>query len=575
MSRPVRAQPISRNLRASLAGVNRPARASAKKSGPFGSDNICAVIAETTASAAIRQTRDALAQTHLLEIRLDDFAAPWESFRFLEWLRREKRKSTSAVCAATFIATCRRREAKGRFRGSIAEQLAWIALAVNCGCQWADVEIETSRKLPQGAISRWIAPAKWIVSAHDFSDTHGKTASSAAGTLALLHAQGADIAKIALPARTLHEALDVIALGRARFRADRRTTRSAAGSANRAVDGLGGRRTVAIPMGEISLPARMLALREGSPLVYSAARAMTAPGQPTLLEALHLYHADKITRKTRIYGVLGDPIAHSLSPALHNAAFQALEMDAVLLPFLTPAPAVFPTNSLCDFIRCIPRMGIRGFAVTLPHKETIMRYLDECDFLAAEIGAVNTVVVRRDGKLAGFNTDYFGILRALERQITLGGSRVLILGAGGTARTAAYALTREGAEVSICARRPERTRRLARLVNGEALPRRALRHESFDVIVNATPVGMFPKTASSPLRGEELRCGLVVDAVYRPMQTRLLELAKAQGIKCVPGMEMFLAQGEAQFKIWTGKPAPEAAMRKAVLAALRETRRSA
>jgi 3-dehydroquinate dehydratase/shikimate dehydrogenase len=521
--------------------MNRPAR----QSGISGSAKICSVIAEHTASASIRRVRDALVETRLMEIRLDYLAARQECLRFLAWLRREKAKDVSTIHGATLIATCRRREAGGRFRGSIAEQLAWIVLAVNCGCQWADVEIETSRRIPRGAISRWIAPAKWMASAHDFRSADRRIGLPPARTLALLRREGADAAKVAVSVDTLREALDVIALGRA----DRSTSR----------------RTIAIPMGEISLPARMLALREGSALAYAAAGAPSAPGQPALGEALHLYRADKLTHKTRVYGLIGNPIAHSLSPCLHNAGFRALRIDAVLLPFLTPAIG----DSLADFIRCIQRLDIQGFAVTLPHKEKILRYLDDCDPLAAEIGAVNTVTVLGDGKLAGFNTDYAGILRALESCITLAGSRILILGAGGTARTAAYALSRAGAAVSICARRPGLARQLARRVGGEVLPRRALRRESFDAIVNATPVGMFPRTSVSPLRAEELHCELVLDAIYRPVQTRLLKLAAKRGIKCVPGVEMFLAQGAAQFEIWTGKPAPETAMRKAVLAALR------
>jgi 3-dehydroquinate dehydratase/shikimate dehydrogenase len=521
----------------------------------FGAGKICAVVAERTASAAIWRVRSSLRKTRLLEIRLDYFVSRREALRFLAWLRRENRNDAPAVRGAIFIATCRRREAGGRFRGAIAAQLAWIALAVNCGCQWADVELETSRRMRRGAISRWIAPAKWIVSAHDFRGDARKKAPSPARLLASLRGERADAEKIAVRVHRLREALDVIALGRERSAIQRPT--------------------IAVPMGEISLPARLLALREGNALAYAYAGAPTAPGQPALHQALHLYRADKLTRETRIYGIIGNPIAHSLSPCLHNAGFQALQMDAALLPFLTPSSTAgsgpIAMNSLRDFIRCIPRVGIRGFAVTLPLKENILRYLDDCDPLAAQIGAVNTVAVQRDGKLSGFNTDYAGILRALEPRLTLAGSRVLILGSGGTARTAAYALRRAGASVSICARRPERARWLARRMEAEALPRQALRRESFDAIINATPVGMFPLAPRSPLRAAELRCGLVFDAVYRPRRTRLLELAAQRGISCVPGVEMFLAQGAAQFDIWTGQRAPEAAMRKAVLAALRET----
>jgi 3-dehydroquinate dehydratase/shikimate dehydrogenase len=226
-------------------------------------------------------------------------------------------------------------------------------------------------------------------------------------------------------------------------------------------------------------------------------------------------------------------------------------------------------RELDDFVAAIEPLGLQGFSITLPHKQDILRHLDDCDPLAAEIGAVNTVVVRGRGKLFGYNTDYVGVLRALERRMPIAGSRVLIVGAGGAARAVAFALARGGAAVAICARRIERARKLALAVHGEAIPRTALRREFFDAIVNATPVGMHPHTNDSPLEARELNCRLVFDTIYRPRETKLLQLAARRGIETVSGVEMFLAQGIAQWEIWMGERAPEAAMRRAVVAALR------
>ena len=198
----------------------------------------------------------------------------------------------------------------------------------------------------------------------------------------------------------------------------------------------------------------------------------------------HLYRAHELSHRTRIYGVIGDPVGHSLSPLLHNTGFVARKIDAVYLPFLV--------KDLRDFLKAVPEFGIRGFSVTIPHKTSILRYLKECDPLAAEIGAVNTVVVRRDGSLHGSNTDYVGILCAIGKKLRLAGSRVLIFGAGGVARAAAFALAKAGANVAICARREKVARELAKAVSGEAVPRRALRSESFDAVLNATPIGMHP-----------------------------------------------------------------------------------
>jgi 3-dehydroquinate dehydratase/shikimate dehydrogenase len=260
--------------------------------------------------------------------------------------------------------------------------------------------------------------------------------------------------------------------------------------------------------------------------------------------------------------VIGDPIAHSLSPQLHNAGFQARKMDAMYLPFLV--------RDLRDFLGAIEPLGIAGLSVTLPHKESILPHLDDCDPLAASIGAVNTVVVRAGGKLYGYNTDYVGVLRALGRRMPLRGSRVLILGAGGVARAVAFALARAGAAVCILARRKHRAMALARAVGGAAIARPRLAHEFFDAIVNATPVGMHPLVDRSPLKSRELNCHLLFDTIYRPQRTRLMQLAARRGIEVVSGVEMFVAQGTAQWEIWIGERAPVAPMRRAVLRALRE-----
>jgi 3-dehydroquinate dehydratase/shikimate dehydrogenase len=318
---------------------------------------------------------------------------------------------------------------------------------------------------------------------------------------------------------------------------------------------------VTIPMGEVGLPARILALREGSALSYAPVAEATAPGQVSLQQMKYLYRAHELTRRTQVYGVIGEPVGHSLSPLLHNTAFIQKKIDAVYLPFLV--------HDLKDFLRAVPELGIRGFSVTLPHKQTILKYLKECEPLAEEIGAVNTVVVRHDASLYGCNTDYVGVLRAMESKLKISGSRVLIFGAGGSARAAAFALAKAGAKVGICARREKAAKELARAVRGEVVPRRALRTEFFDAILNTTPVGMFPHTGISPLTSGELHCRIVMDLIYRPARTQLLKIAAQKRIAVVSGVDMFLAQGAAQWEIWTTQRAPEKLMKKVVLDALR------
>jgi shikimate dehydrogenase len=255
---------------------------------------------------------------------------------------------------------------------------------------------------------------------------------------------------------------------------------------------------------------------------------------------------------------------------MHNTAFAVRGMDAIYLPFHVRDAAHRSPRDLRDFLAAVRSFRLSGFSVTLPHKQRILRYLDECEPLAAAVGAVNTVAVR-DGKLSGYNTDYVGVLRAIESRVSLPASRVLLVGAGGAARAAAFALSRSGAAVAIWARRTAQAHALARAVGGQTIERRALRREFFDAVVNCTPVGMHsaePADGASPLEAAELNCGLVMDLIYRPQKTALLDLAERRGIETISGVEMFVAQGIAQWEIWTGQRAPGAAMRRAVLRAL-------
>jgi 3-dehydroquinate dehydratase/shikimate dehydrogenase len=292
-------------------------------------------------------------------------------------------------------------------------------------------------------------------------------------------------------------------------------------------------------MGTVGIPGRVLALRAGSPLAYAAPDrgAVAAPGQLRWSELRDSYHAHRLRSRSRVYGVVGGTVAHSLSPAMHNAALGAA--------------------------------GVAGFSVTHPHKQKILRYLDGADPVAEQIGAVNTVVVRGNGALYGYNTDYVGVLRPLARHLSLEDSRVLVVGAGGAARAVAFAAATAGAFVSVTARRPAAARALARAVGGEALPRTGLRRREFEVIVNCTPVGQTPNSNATPLKAGELNCRVLFDLVYNPLETRLLRLGRRRGIRTIPGWQMLVEQGAAQFEIWTGLRAPVAIMRRAVLRGLR------
>jgi 3-dehydroquinate dehydratase/shikimate dehydrogenase len=494
-----------------------------------GLGRICAVAAASTAAEMARLVRAGLRQTSTVEMRLDWLSSDAERARFLRWLGKGRFGN------ATFLATCRRREGGGKFAGGVDRELYWLVQAREAGCQWCDLERETLQKLPGQSVQGYPLPSHVMLSLHDFERTPALPRSMNPPVQS-----GIDAVKIAAEARTIQDSIRLLHL--------------AENSKN----------FIAAPMGEFGLPARILALRQGSALAYAPVATATAPGQVSLQDMKQLYRAHTLTRRTRVYGVIGEPVGHSLSPILHNTGFIERHLDAVYLPFLV--------HDLRDFLAAVPEFGVRGFSVTHPHKQAILKYLKECDARAAEIGAVNTVVVRREGSLFGSNTDYLGVLRALEKKLRIKGSRVLIFGAGGAARAAALALVHAGAEVAICARREKAAKELARAFGGEVVPRVALRTESFDAILNATPVGMHPHDGVSPLAPNELNCRLVMDLITRPERTQLLKLAAHKGLKTVPGVEMLLAQGYAQWELWTGKRAPEAAIRRAVLRASENAR---
>jgi 3-dehydroquinate dehydratase / shikimate dehydrogenase len=265
---------------------------------------------------------------------------------------------------------------------------------------------------------------------------------------------------------------------------------------------------------------------------------------------------------TRVYGVAGDPIGHSLSPAIMNAAFRRENVNAVYL--------ALHAKTLKDLLNCVREIPIHGLSITMPYKEAILPYLDNTDSHTTKIGACNTVVRAQDGKLYGFNTDTSGVVRPLERRLsTLQGAKILVLGAGGAARAAVFGLAERGAEVFILNRSIGPAKKLARRAHARSLKRGDLKKHAFDVIINATPVGM-GNMRETPLQEKEINARYVFDMIYDPFETRLLQLAKQRGAQIIPGIEMFVHQAARQFEIWTGKPAPQDEMLQVVMLAMQE-----
>ena len=269
--------------------------------------------------------------------------------------------------------------------------------------------------------------------------------------------------------------------------------------------------------------------------------------------------------ETRLFGLIGHPAAHSLGPAMHNAAFRALNLNAVYLAFDTRDPA--------GCLAGMRAMGIQGLSVTMPHKSAILPLLDRVDSAAARIGAVNTVV-NDGGRLVGLNTDAPGLLEAIREQVEPQGRGALVAGAGGVARAAAVALTEAGARVTITNRTARRGKALARELGCAFVPRSEARLHEADILVQATSVGMEGGPPGLPLPLEALRRGtVVVETVYRPVRTPFLREARKRGCPIIEGREMFVRQGARQLRLWTGMEPPLDVMRKAVEARIEEKER--
>jgi 3-dehydroquinate dehydratase/shikimate dehydrogenase len=244
-----------------------------------------------------------------------------------------------------------------------------------------------------------------------------------------------------------------------------------------------------------------------------------------------------------------------------NTAFRRENVNAVYL--------ALHAKTLDDLLACIREIPLHGLSITMPYKESMVKHLDNCDAHTNRVGACNTVVRGPDGKLYGFNTDVAGVLRPLEQRLALDHAKVLVLGAGGAARAAVFGLKERGAEVYILNRTPGPAQKLARQAHARLAHRPDLKKLAFDVIINATPVGM-ADTKDSPLKENEINTRFLLDMVYSPPETRLVTMARAKGLQIIPGAEMFVHQAARQFEIWTGKPAPVEEMQRVVARGIQE-----
>jgi 3-dehydroquinate dehydratase / shikimate dehydrogenase len=498
---------------------------------PLRLPRVCVAVIGADANQMVEKAEALARDNSFLEFRLDYLAKPGLA------LPRIKR-FTESHPGTVVIATCRRVSSGGKFKGSIASQLDILSKAAAAHCQLVDVELQTTSKCKPEQLQKLRSRAALVLSFHDFRGTKKLDE-----TLEKMLVYPADFYKVVSTATTLSDNVTMIKfLGR---RGDRHSL-------------------VSMCMGEQGIISRVLGVRAGSVFTFASATAgeATAPGQVTAQELRNVYRIEQLDAATRVYGVVGDPIAHSLSPTIMNAAFRRENVNAVYL--------TLHAKTLKDLLTCVREIPIHGISVTMPYKEAILPHLDNTDSHTTKIGACNTVVRAQDGKLYGFNTDASGIVRPLERRLnTLEGARILVIGAGGAARAAVFGLKERGSEVYILNRSAAPAKKLAHRAHARIMKRADLKKLAFDVIINATPVGM-GNTRESPLHENEINARYVFDMVYDPAETRLLTLAKERGAQVIPGIEMFVHQAARQFEIWTGKPAPWDEMLRVVLLALQE-----
>lgn len=422
------------------------------------------------------------------------------------------------------IVTLRHCREHGSWDGSEDERLALYQRADAAGAAWLD------RELVFHAARPWRPrQARLILSYHDFAGP----GTALVDKIAAMRSCHADLAKVAVTPR---DAADLDAV-------------------RRLIDGDGP--VAAMAMGEHGLPSRLLAGVWGSALVFARlpGDAGSAPGQPTTSDLLGMCRLRAQTPATAVYGVIGTPIAHSLSPLVHNLAFAHHGHDAVYVPFrVEDAPAFWDA---CGG-------WIRGLSITIPHKHALQGRMDELEPLCDLVGAMNTIY-RSGERLTGANTDADAIRRCGERAIgELRGRRVLVLGAGGAGRAAVFALKSAGAQVALANRTTARAEELAREVGCRAVPWAAVAGEPFELLVNMTSVGL-KAPADTPWPHPFPAGSGVFDSVYNPLQTRLVRDAAAAGCRAVLGLDMFIDQACAQFRRWTGLEAPAEAMRAACL----------
>ncbi len=479
---------------------------------------ICIPIIANNLDDVLRDMAEASKCADIMEIRLDYLKNPD--------LRSILERRTRPV-----IVTNRPVREGGKFNGSEEERIEILKLAIRLQADFVDIEHDSIHYIRKDAAHR--VPTRIIVSYHNFRETPDDLNT----IYRKLSSCDADIVKIVTYANDITDNIKIYRLLR---------------QAQLPL--------ISFCMGEYGVISRILYKKFGGYLTFASLQKgkESAPGQISIHELLHVYQARNQDKNTALYGLIGNPVAHSISPVIHNTLFKEMHLNNIYVPFRV--------DKIGEFIREFRALDVKGYSVTIPHKESVINHLDAIDPMAGKIRAVNTVV-NKNGQLVGYNTDCKAAIQALEdvyqasgmdaKNDRLKGRRVTLLGAGGASRAIAFGLQERGAQVTVVNRNYERAQSLAGDVGCFSKKSDDLPSLEADILINATPVGMFPEVNETPIDRGLLKPGMIVfDTIYNPMETRLLREAKSQGCKIIGGLPMFVNQAAAQFELWTGLKPP-------------------
>lgn len=459
---------------------------------------LCVTVTAPT-TAELRRQRDLATSADVIELRLDSVDDP----------------DVAAALAGRrgpVVVTCRAKWEGGGFEGSEEMRRRLLQQALDLGAEYVDVEWRAGFDDLVTAGARRI-----VLSFHDFGGVPPDLEARARA----MCATGAGVVKVAVKASRLSDCLPLLRL--------------------RSLFDSPVQRPVLIGMGEAGLPTRVLAGRFES--LWTYAGSVRDVGQIDADRLLRQFRFRSIGDRTAVYGLIGLPVSHSVSPDMHNAAFEACGVDAVYLPL--------PAADADDVVAFAGAIGLKGASVTIPYKVPLLEHVQERDDLTRRVGALNTIKIE-DGRWSARNTDVAGFLQPLlDRGVPLAGRRVAILGAGGSARGVAVALASKGAAITVYARDRVKAAAVAALASGAAGPFPPP-PGAWDLLVNCTPIGMHPRYDQTPVPAAHLSRGVVYDLIYNPTTSRLLRDAATAGCDTIGGLDMLVAQAQEQFEWWTG-----------------------